>query len=59
MMNEVVIKVVVNSKITTSTKSKLNQRHETHLEMEDSTNQQLESVPYEWSQETNITLTGK
>lgn len=58
-MNEVVIKTTLNSKLTNSTKSKLNQRHETHLQMEDSTNQQLESVPYEWSQETNITLTGK
>ena len=58
-MNEVAIKVTSDSELTTSTKSKLNQRHETHLQMEDSTNQQLESVPYEWSQETNITVTGK
>lgn len=58
-MNEVVIKVTFGSELTTSTKSILNQRHETHLQMEDSTYQQLESVPYEWSQETNITLTGK
>ena len=58
-MNKVIIKVTSDSEITTFTKSKLNQRHETHLQMEDSTNQQLESVPYEWSQETNITVTGK
>ena len=58
-MNEVVIKVTSDSELTTSTKSKLNQRYETHLQMEDSTNQQLESVPYEWSQETNITVIGK
>ncbi len=58
-MNEVIINTTLDSKLTTSVKSKLNQRHETHLEMEDSTNQQLESVPYQWSQETNITLIGK
>lgn len=58
-MNQIVSKVKLNSQLISSSKSTLNQRHETHLEMEDSTNQQLESVPYEWSQETNITLTGK
>ena len=59
MMNEVIVNVTLDSELITSTQSKLNQRHETHLQMEDSTNQQLESVPYEWSQETNITVTGK
>lgn len=58
-MNQIEIRVGLSSDLMVLTKSTLNQRHETHLEMEDSTNQQLESVPYEWSQETNITLTGK
>lgn len=58
-MNQIVTKVNLNSQLTSSLKSTLKQRHETHLEMEDSTNQQLESVPYEWSHETNITVTGK
>lgn len=58
-MNQIVTNVKLNPQLISSSKSTLNQRHETHLKMEDSTNQQLESVPYEWSQETNITLTGK
>lgn len=58
-MKQIIINIKSDTELLISTKSTLNQRHETHLEMEDSTNQQLESVPYEWSQETNITLTGK
>lgn len=58
-MNQIVINVKADNELLVSAKSSLNQRHETHLQMEDSTNQQLESVPYEWSQETNITVTGK
>lgn len=58
-MKQIIINVKSDNELLVSTKSTLNQRHETHLKMEDSTYQQLESVPYEWSQETNITLTGK
>lgn len=58
-MKQIIINVKSDTELLVSTKSTLNQRHETHLKMEDSTNQQLESVPYEWSQETNITLIGK
>ena len=58
-MNKIVITVKLSpSPISETTNTTLTQRHETHLEMEESTHKELESVPYEWSQKPLIEVMG-
>lgn len=58
-MNEILVTVKTSPvTISETTNTTLTQRHESHLEMEESTHKELESVPYEWSQKPLIEVMG-
>jgi hypothetical protein len=57
-MNNIKLNTNTIQILNLKTISEMNQRHETHLEMESSTHKLLSNNPNEWSKE-KVTITGK